>query len=75
MNADATTLAPSPLWVRLLRTSMCLAIAAAVGWRGHVYDDPLNGSVTPFVMCELTAAVLCIVGLMSLDTTREPGPA
>lgn len=76
MMNDRSTIAPSPLWVRVLRTTLCFLIAAAVGWRGHVYDDPFNPGVTPFIMCELAAAVLCIVGVFCLDgSVHEPGPA
>jgi len=71
---DATMLAPSPLWVRALRSVFCFAVAAVVGWRGYAYEDVYNPSITPFIMCELTAATLCLVGLFNLDGSQEPGP-
>ena len=76
MNADATMIAPSPLWVRAFRSLSCFAIAAVVAWRGYAYEDPYNPSITPFIMCELTASVLAMLGLLNLAATDgEPGPA
>ena len=74
MNDDARKVAPSPLWVRVLRMTICFTLAAAIGWRGHMHEDPTHVSVMPFIMCELTAAVLCMLGLMNLDGSREAGP-
>lgn len=76
MYDDATN-APSPLWVRVLRMLSCLAMACVVGWRGAMFDDP-NGAYSaamPFVMCQLSAIMLCVVGLFSLDGSRQTGPA
>jgi hypothetical protein len=76
MNLDATLIAPSPLWVRAFRSLFCFALAAVVAWRGYAYEDPYNPSVTPFIMCELMAAVLSMLGLLNLATNEsEPGPA
>lgn len=75
MNDDANNVAPSPVWVRVFRTTICIAVAAAVGWRGYQYEEPAGTSVAPFIMCQLTAAVMAIVGLLTLDTSQERGPA
>jgi hypothetical protein len=74
MNDDALR-APSPLWVRVLRTVICLAIAGAVGWVGAFYDPPRDSAVMPFVMCQLAAIVFALLGLLSLDGNREVGPS
>ena len=74
MNDDAN-FAPSPLWVRVSRLVLCLVVAGLLVWRAMVYDDPKVSTAVPFVMCNLTALVLCAVGLFSLDGSREPGPA
>ncbi len=65
----------SPMWVRLVRMCACLILASAIGWRGLVFEDARTLSVAPFVMCELTACVLGLLGLFSLDGSREVGPS
>ena len=74
MKDDANA-APSPLWVRVCRMVLCFLVAAALGWRGANYDDPKLSAAVPFVMCQFTAFVLCLLGLLCLDAGGEPGPA
>jgi hypothetical protein len=74
MKFDANV-APSPLWVRVSRLLACLLVAAVLMWRGLSYDDPKVSTAVPFVMCQLTAAVTAVLGLLNLDGKREPGPA
>ena len=74
MTDDAKNAAPSPLWVRVFRTTFCFTVAAGLAWRGYAYEEPTSVSVAPFVMCQMTAIVLALVGLMSLDGSTEPGP-
>ena len=74
MNVDANS-APTPLWVRVSRLVMCLVVAGVLVWRGISYDDPKVSTAVPFVLCNMTAVVLCALGLFSLDGNREPGPA
>ena len=73
MNDDAMN-APSPLWVRVLRMIICLAIAGAVGWKGVQYDPPQHSAVLPFVMCQVASIVFALLGLLNLDGEREVGP-
>ena len=65
----------SPLWVRVLRMVMCLALAAVVAWRGAHYDPPNASGAVPFVMCQLTALAFALLGLLNLDVSDEPGPS
>jgi hypothetical protein len=65
----------SPLWVRVLRMTICLAIAAVLSWRGMQWDEKHGSVVVPFLMCQLTACVLAFLGLFALDPTGEEGPA
>ena len=74
MNDDAMN-APSPLWVRVLRMVICLALAAVVAWRGAHYDPPHESGVLPFVMCQLAAISFALLGLFNLDVSEEPGPS
>ena len=74
MNDDAMN-APSPLWVRVLRMVICLAIAGVVAWRGAHYDPPHISGAVPFVMCQLAAIVFALLGLLNLDVSEEPGPS
>ena len=74
MNDDAMN-APSPLWVRVLRMVVCLVLAAVVAWRGANYDPPNASGAVPFVMCQLTAIVFALLGLLNLDSGDEPGPS
>ena len=74
MNNDAVN-APSPLWVRVLRTVICLALAAVVAWRGAHYDPPNGSGAVPFLMCQLTAVTFALLGLLNLDASDEPGPS
>ena len=74
MTVDANN-APAPLWVRVSRTVVCMLVAAVLVWRGMNYDDPKVSTAVPFVMCQLTAVVLVLLGLLSLDGRRESGPA
>jgi hypothetical protein len=74
MNDDAMN-APSPLWVRVLRTVICLAIAGAVGWKGVQYDPPRDSAVMPFLMCQVASIVFALLGLLSLDGDHEVGPS
>jgi hypothetical protein len=72
---DATK-AASPRWVRRCRAVFCFLVAALICWRGIVYVDP-NGysAALPFLMCQMTAAVVGLLGLMYLLGTREYGPS
>ena len=63
------------MWVRLARSSACFSLAGIIAWRGISFEDMQNLSVAPFVMCELTACVLGLLGLLSLDGSREVGPS
>ena len=74
MNDQAID-AHSPFRVRVMRTMLCFGVATAIGWRGAVYFDPLTSNALPFMMCELTAAVLGLLGLVNLCGPEEPGPA
>ena len=65
----------SPLWVRVLRMTICLAIAAVLSWRGMQWDEKQGSVVVPFLMCQFTACVLAFLGLFALDPTGEEGPA
>ena len=74
MNDDAMN-APSPLWVRVLRMVICLALAAVVAWRGATTTRPTPRAAVPFVMCQLTAVAFALLGLLNLDVSDEPGPS
>jgi hypothetical protein len=74
MYHDANNVA-SPLWVRLSRTAVCFAVAALLAWRGARYDSPNDSAAVPFVMCQLTAVVLSVLGLFSLDRSDDIGPS
>lgn len=73
MNDDAIN-APSPLWVRVLRMITCLSLAAIVSWRGIVYNPAEESAAMPFVMCQVAAFVVALIGVFNLDG-GEPGPA
>ncbi len=74
MYDDASHVA-SPLWVRVFRMTTCFVVAALLSWRGAVYDSPYESACVPFLMCQLAALVLSVLGLLSLDGSGEPGPA
>jgi hypothetical protein len=74
MYDDANDVA-SPLWVRLFRMTTCFVLAALLAWRGASYDSPHESTCVPFLMCQFSAFVLSVLGLLSLDGSREPGPA
>jgi hypothetical protein len=74
MTDDAMN-APSPLWVRVLRMVVCLAIAGAVGWKGVQYDPIKDSAVVPFVMCQVASIVFAMLGLLGLDGEQEVGPS
>jgi hypothetical protein len=74
MNDDARN-APSPLWVRVLRSTTCFSLAAVISWRGSAYDDPVHSAAMPFVMCQCAALVVALIGLMNLDAGVDLGPA
>ena len=74
MYDDANDVA-SPLWVRLFRMTTCFALAALLSWRGATYDAPGISAFMPFLMCQFSAFVLSVLGLLSLDDSREPGPS
>jgi hypothetical protein len=65
----------SPLWVRVLRMTTCLAVAALLSWRGMNWDESHGSVVVPFLMCQTTACVVALLGLFALDPTSEEGPA
>jgi hypothetical protein len=74
MNDDAMNPA-SPRWVRLSRTAFCFAVAAAVSWRGIIYDDPNVSTAVPFFMCQLTGFTVTLIGLLNLASCNEIGPS
>ena len=74
MNDDAMN-APSPLWVRVFRMTICLAVAGLLSWRGMQWDEKQGSVVVPFLMCQMTACVVAFLGLFALDPTGEEGPA
>jgi hypothetical protein len=65
----------SPLWVRILRMTICMAVAAGLSWRGMSWDDVHNSVVLPFLMCQMTACVVAFLGLFALDSSGDEGPA
>jgi hypothetical protein len=40
-----------------------------------VYFDPYYSEAIPFMMCQLTAAVIGLLGVVMLCGPEEPGPA
>jgi uncharacterized membrane protein YccC len=65
----------SPLWVRVSRMTICMAIAAGLSWRGMSWEDVHGSVVMPFLMCQITACVVAFLGLFALDTSVDEGPA
>jgi hypothetical protein len=64
-----------PMWVRVMRMTACLGTAGAIAWRGAVYFDAPTSEAIPFLMCQMTAAVLAMLGVLNLCGPEEPGPA
>jgi hypothetical protein len=74
MYDDENESAP-PLWVRLVRMTICMTIAAGIAWRGMNWDDTKGSVAIPFIMCQATACVMAFLGLFALDSSRDEGPA
>jgi hypothetical protein len=74
MYDDANVVA-SPLWVRIVRMTACFALAALLAWRGATFDSPYQSTCVPFLMCQFSAFVLSVLGLLCLDGSPSEGPA